>query len=132
MVKYLSFHNSSICLKILFNVNGKATVWHTPCYIPLVSGNILFALGRTFFGFIFLQSSQFQNLSVAWGFGYGARVLDSEHQGFDSKQVVLNFEAQGLFIYLFQARSFFFLNTLGIKNLKCWLEIGCQSTWIFL
>jgi len=24
MVKYLSFHNSSFCLKILFNVNGKA------------------------------------------------------------------------------------------------------------
>jgi hypothetical protein len=32
MVKYLSFHNSSFfCLKILFNVNGKAKVWHTPC-----------------------------------------------------------------------------------------------------
>jgi hypothetical protein len=27
MVKYLSFHNSSFAL----NVNGKATVWHTPC-----------------------------------------------------------------------------------------------------
>ncbi len=30
MVKYLSFHNSSICLKILF---GKAPMWHTTCYI---------------------------------------------------------------------------------------------------
>ncbi len=29
-------YNSSFCLKILFNnVNGKATAWHTPCYIPL-------------------------------------------------------------------------------------------------
>jgi hypothetical protein len=26
MVKYLSFHNSSFFLKILFHVNGKATV----------------------------------------------------------------------------------------------------------
>jgi hypothetical protein len=33
MVKYLSFYNSSLFLglKILFNVNGKARVWHTPC-----------------------------------------------------------------------------------------------------
>jgi hypothetical protein len=32
MVIYLSFHNSSFALKILFNVNGKAIVWcHTPC-----------------------------------------------------------------------------------------------------
>jgi len=32
MVKYLSFHHSSLCLKILFNVNDKATMWHTPCW----------------------------------------------------------------------------------------------------
>jgi len=33
MVKYLSFHNSSsFALKILLNVNGKATVWHTSCW----------------------------------------------------------------------------------------------------
>jgi hypothetical protein len=32
MGKYLNFQNSSFCHKILFNVNGKATVWHTPCY----------------------------------------------------------------------------------------------------
>jgi hypothetical protein len=32
MTKNLSFHNSSFALKILFNVNGKATVWHTPCF----------------------------------------------------------------------------------------------------
>ncbi len=30
MVKYLSFHNSSFALRY-FNVNGKATMWHTPC-----------------------------------------------------------------------------------------------------
>jgi hypothetical protein len=30
MVKCLSFHYS-FALKILFNVNGKAIVWHTPC-----------------------------------------------------------------------------------------------------
>jgi hypothetical protein len=29
MVKYLSFHNSSFSLEIHFNVNGKATLWHT-------------------------------------------------------------------------------------------------------
>jgi hypothetical protein len=29
MVKYLSFR---FCLKIPFNANGKATVWHTPCF----------------------------------------------------------------------------------------------------
>jgi len=33
MVKCLSFHNSCFCLQILFNVNGKATVWHTPLFI---------------------------------------------------------------------------------------------------
>jgi hypothetical protein len=30
MVKYLSFHNSCFALIYFFNVNGKATVWHTP------------------------------------------------------------------------------------------------------
>jgi hypothetical protein len=34
MMEYLSFRNSSFALKILFNnVNGKATVWHTPCFL---------------------------------------------------------------------------------------------------
>ncbi len=37
MGKYLNFHNSSSCLQILFNVNGKATMWHTPCYYFLFS-----------------------------------------------------------------------------------------------
>jgi hypothetical protein len=32
MVKYLNFH-FFFCIKILFNVNGKATVWHTPCLV---------------------------------------------------------------------------------------------------
>jgi hypothetical protein len=33
MVKCLSFHKFFFfCLQILFNVNGKATVWRTPCY----------------------------------------------------------------------------------------------------
>jgi hypothetical protein len=27
----LNFHKFFFCLKILFNVNGKAIVWHTPC-----------------------------------------------------------------------------------------------------
>jgi len=31
MLKYLSFHNSSFSLIYIFNVNGKAIVWHTPC-----------------------------------------------------------------------------------------------------
>ncbi len=30
IVKYLSFHKSSFCLKIHSNVNGKAIMWHTP------------------------------------------------------------------------------------------------------
>jgi hypothetical protein len=29
-VKYWNSHNFSFALKILFNVNGKARVWHTP------------------------------------------------------------------------------------------------------
>jgi len=33
MVKYLSIHSSSFWVKIPFNVNGKATVWHTPCSV---------------------------------------------------------------------------------------------------
>jgi hypothetical protein len=33
MVKYLSFHNSSFALKILYNVNGKAMAKHTPCFL---------------------------------------------------------------------------------------------------
>jgi hypothetical protein len=32
MVKYVSFHNSFFCLKIRFNVNGKASMCHTPCF----------------------------------------------------------------------------------------------------
>ncbi len=32
MVKYLCFHKFFFCLNILFNVNGKATVWRTPCF----------------------------------------------------------------------------------------------------
>jgi hypothetical protein len=35
MVKYLNFHNSSFALRYLFNVNGKATVWDTPCFVCL-------------------------------------------------------------------------------------------------
>jgi hypothetical protein len=30
MVKYLSFHNSSFALRLIFNVNGKAKVLHIP------------------------------------------------------------------------------------------------------
>jgi hypothetical protein len=42
MVKYLSFHNSSFALKYIFNVNGKAIVWHTPCcYYWVVQTSIL-------------------------------------------------------------------------------------------
>jgi hypothetical protein len=34
MVKYLSFHNSSFALRsFFFNVNGKATVLHIPCFV---------------------------------------------------------------------------------------------------
>jgi hypothetical protein len=32
MVKYLNFHNSSFALRYFLNVNGKATMWNTPCY----------------------------------------------------------------------------------------------------
>jgi hypothetical protein len=88
----------------------------TPLAIyPLSQGIFFLPQVEPFLVFSFPQSSQFQNLSVAWGFGYGARVLDSEHQGFDSKQVVLNFEAKGLFIYLFQAWSFFSEHTWNQK-----------------
>jgi hypothetical protein len=38
MVKYLSFHNSSFALTILFNVNGKAIVQHTPCSFMICFG----------------------------------------------------------------------------------------------
>jgi hypothetical protein len=43
MVKYLSFHHSTFCVKILFNVNGKATV----CDTPLVA-EVLKTLGAKF------------------------------------------------------------------------------------
>ncbi len=41
-MKYLSFHNSSFCLKILFfNVNGKGqSVWHTPLFVCLFVGDV--------------------------------------------------------------------------------------------
>jgi hypothetical protein len=32
MVKYLNFHTSSFALRYLFNVKGKATMWHTPMF----------------------------------------------------------------------------------------------------
>jgi hypothetical protein len=36
MVKYLNFHNSSsLALKMLFNVNGKAIVCHTPLFLRM-------------------------------------------------------------------------------------------------
>jgi hypothetical protein len=38
LVKYLSFHNSSSSFALrylLFHVNGKAIVWHAPCFIWL-------------------------------------------------------------------------------------------------
>ncbi len=43
LVKYLNFHNSSFALRYLlfFNVNGKATVWHTPCFIVFYFINVL-------------------------------------------------------------------------------------------
>ncbi len=43
MVKYLSFHNSSFALKYFFNVNGKAKVWHTLCFV-CVSSNVAIIL----------------------------------------------------------------------------------------
>jgi hypothetical protein len=48
MVKYLSFHNSAFCFKILFNVNGKATV----CNTPLVA-EVLKTLGAKFASSVF-------------------------------------------------------------------------------
>jgi len=36
MVKYLSFHNSFFNLKILFNVNGKATVVTGPLFHDII------------------------------------------------------------------------------------------------
>jgi hypothetical protein len=36
MVKYLSF---LFCLKMPLNVNGKATMWHTPCYYTICEDN---------------------------------------------------------------------------------------------
>jgi hypothetical protein len=38
MVKYLSFRNSSFFPNILFNVNGKAIVRHTPCFFNRENG----------------------------------------------------------------------------------------------
>jgi hypothetical protein len=32
MVKYLNFHNFSFVLRYFFNENGKASVWHAPCF----------------------------------------------------------------------------------------------------
>ncbi len=42
MVKYLSFHNSSFCLNkiILFNVNGKARLWHMERTWNFVFGSV--------------------------------------------------------------------------------------------
>jgi hypothetical protein len=103
-MKYLSFHNSSFCLKILFNVNGKATVWHTPCYIPFVWGNILLTPGRAFFVLFF---------KARWigskGFRFWAPGFWFQASGFE-------FWGKG-FIYLFLSFfQVFILSTLGIKN----------------
>ncbi len=43
MVKYLNFYDSSFALRYFFNVNGKATMWHTPyLFITLVDAMYLF------------------------------------------------------------------------------------------
>jgi hypothetical protein len=54
LLKDLNFHNSSFAFKILFNVNGKVTVWHTPCLKKkkkkkrwLVKANFAAPYGRT-------------------------------------------------------------------------------------
>jgi hypothetical protein len=36
--KYLSFRNSSFALRYIFNVNGKATMWHTPLFLCFLGG----------------------------------------------------------------------------------------------
>jgi len=37
IVKYLNFRNSSFAIRYFFNVNGKATVWHTLSYFVLLA-----------------------------------------------------------------------------------------------
>jgi hypothetical protein len=85
MVKYLSFHNSSFALRYFFNVNGKATMWHTPLFIqsttihkPLYSltpgdDAILLAVARTTSS----QQKAYQN----W--------IDPEKKVFSARKVVL-------------------------------------------
>jgi len=36
VLKYLNFHNSSFPLRFFFDVNGKAMVWQTPCWLHYI------------------------------------------------------------------------------------------------
>jgi hypothetical protein len=60
MVKYLSFLNSSFGLRyFLINVNGNATVWHTPCWKQIRT---------SFFSISFLDVSIHEYHLKKWSF----------------------------------------------------------------
>jgi hypothetical protein len=63
LVKYLDFQNSSFALKILFNVNGKAMVRHTPCLVLFGLLELCFSCG------IVCAKNQFLN-SLSWHVSY--------------------------------------------------------------
>jgi hypothetical protein len=119
MVKYLSFHNSSFCLKILFNVNGKATVCDTPLAIyPLSQGIFLLPRVEPFFVifFSFCQSSQFQSLSVGCTrFWIGSKGFRFRAPGFSFQASGFEFWGKGFIYFLFQAWSFFSEHTWNQK-----------------
>ncbi len=71
MVKYLSFHNFFFFLKILFNVNGKATVWLThPLFFHLTTVNFKHMVGSNLTSNIVLDFKlvfgRFQFRSPSW------------------------------------------------------------------
>jgi len=72
MVKYLSFHNSSFALRYFYNVNGKATSWHTPCFLfgkKIANFDLDYWRGAFYPGFFFWKNSEVGQLARMVGCG---------------------------------------------------------------
>ncbi len=60
---YLNFHNSSFALRYFFNVNGKATMKHTPCLKGIILIIPLWLLPQIII--LFKKCWKFQNLFLS-------------------------------------------------------------------
>jgi len=140
MMKYLSFHNSFFCLKILFNVNGKATMWHTPCSLDL----------SKVYGFkpcIFVHRSVFKREKTHLGLNYTWK--NTLFKFFSSKMSLVVARSSSLggrgdknlsfcrfryscwdFCFAFEQEEGTYLSNNN-KPLACWFSSQMNSTFLY-